>query len=84
MWKLRNSTTWLDESILNVDDSKISSLILSINDKIKIGGIIFIPEKTYQYIAGGRNGMEALIKALNLRIEVPPYGISDIIIATKT
>ena len=74
----------LDESILNVDDSKISSLILSINDKIKIGGIIFISEKTYQYIAGGRNGMEALIKALNLRIEVPPYGISDIIIATKT
>ena len=74
----------LDESILNVDDSEISGLILSIKDKIKIGGIIFIPEKTYQYIAGGRNGMEALIKALNLRIEVPPHGINDIIIATRT
>lgn len=74
----------LDESILNIKDSEISKLILNIKDKIKIGGIIFIPKKTYQYIAGGRNGMEALIKALNLRIEVPPYGINDIIIATRT
>ena len=74
----------LDESILNIKDSEISKLILNIKDKIKIGGIIFIPEKTYQYIAGGRNGMETLIKALNLRIEVPPHGINDIIIATRT
>jgi biotin carboxylase len=74
----------LDESILNIKDSETTNLILNIKDKIKVGGIIFIPEKTYQYIAGGRNGMEALIKALNLRIEVPPYGINDIIIATRT
>ena len=74
----------LDESILNIKDSQTTNLILNIKDKIKVGGIIFIPEKTYQYIAGGRNGMEALIKALNLRIEVPPYGINDIIIATRT
>ena len=74
----------LDESILNIKDSQTTNLILNIKDKIKVGGIIFIPEKTYQYIAGGRNGMEALVKALNLRIEVPPCGINDIIIATRT
>ena len=74
----------LDESILNIKDSQTTKLILNIKDKIKVDGLIFIPKKTYQYIAGGRNGMEALIKALNLRIEVPPYGINDIIIATRT
>ncbi len=74
----------LDESILNIKDSQTTNLILNIKDKIKVGGIILIPKKTYQYIAGGRNGMEALVKALNLRIEVPPYGINDIIIATRT
>ena len=69
---------------MNLGDSKISQLILNIKDKIKVNGIILIPKKTYQYIVGGRNGMETLIKGLNLRIEVPPHRINDIIIATRT
>ena len=74
----------LDESLIGKDDYQISLLILDIINKVKVGGIIAIPQKTYQYIAGGRNGMEALVKALNLRIELPLYGVKNVIFASKS
>ncbi|MCF0227181.1 MAG: hypothetical protein HUK28_07760, partial [Methanobrevibacter sp.] len=73
----------LDESIVGKLDSDIAQLILSLLAKIKVGGLVFIPENTYQYIGGGRNGAEALVKILNLRIEVPPQYIKNTIIASK-
>ena len=73
----------LDDSIVGKLDSDISQLILSLLAKINVGGLVFIPENTYQYIGGGRNGAEALVKLMNLRIEVPPQGIKNTIIASK-
>jgi hypothetical protein len=43
----------------------------------------FIPKNTYEQIPSKRNGMEGIIQTLDLKIEVPPYGIKDIIVASK-
>lgn len=34
-------------------------------------------------MASGRKGMEALIKVLDYKIELPPYNVKEIIIASK-
>ena len=73
----------LDESLVGKLDADISQLIVDILSKIKVGGLVFIPENTYQYIGGERNGAEALVKILNLKIEVPPQNIENTIIASK-
>ena len=52
--------------------------------KVKQGGLIFIPENTYIQTPSGRKGMEALIQALDLKLELPPYGVSNLIIASRS
>ena len=42
-----------------------------------------IPETTYKYVPGQRKGIEALMIDLDLRIEVPPYGVDAGVIASK-
>ena len=64
------------------DDNIVISSFESLS-RVKSGGYVFIPKNTYELIPNKRNGMEALIKTLDLKIEVPPYGIKDIIIASK-
>ena len=63
-------------------DEKVK-IILDIFSKIRTGGFIFIPKNTYQLMASGRKGMEALIKVLDYKIELPPYNVKEIIIASK-
>ena len=58
-------------------------IILNAILKIKNGGYIFVPKNTYQLLPSGRKGIEALIKVLNYNIELPPYYIRDIVIASK-
>ena len=63
-------------------DEKVK-IILDIFSKIRTGGFIFIPKNTYQLMASGRKGMEALIKVLDYKIELPPHYIKEVIIASK-
>ncbi len=58
-------------------------VILNILKRIRVGGIVFIPETTYKYVPGQRKGIEALMIDLDLRIEVPPYGVDAGVIASK-
>ena len=74
----------LNESLINISNADAVKLILKLFSFIKVGGIIFIPESTYNYIPGGRKGTESIIKNLNLRIEAPPFGIKNAVIASKT
>ena len=46
--------------------------------------MIFIPKNNYQFASSGRKGMEALLKVLDYKIELPPYNIKEVIIASKT
>jgi hypothetical protein len=64
-------------------DDEIVFLFLRIIDKVKIGGLIFIPEFNYQYIPHGRLGAEALIQVLGLNIELPLHGFGKMVIASK-
>ncbi|WP_296891427.1 ATP-grasp domain-containing protein [uncultured Methanobrevibacter sp.] len=73
----------LNKSLVEKKDYLVVELILDILERIKVGGIVFIPETTYKYYPGQRKGIEALMIVLDLRIEVPPYGVETGVIASK-
>ena len=73
----------LNKTILHKRDDASVEFILDILSNIKIGGVVFVPETTYNYLPNKRKGIEALMKTLNLRIEVPPHGIDAGVIASR-
>ncbi|AMD17315.1 hypothetical protein TL18_04320 [Methanobrevibacter sp. YE315] len=73
----------LNKSLLDLKDDLIAYLFLRIIDKVKVGGLIFIPESTYQCIPRGRIGTEALIKVLDLKLELPLHNLKRMVIASK-
>ena len=73
----------LNKSFLEKRDDITVEVILSLFKRIRVGGIVFVPETTYKYAPGQRKGIEALMKDLDLRIEVPPYGVNTGVIASK-
>lgn len=73
----------LNTSILNKKDDQVAYMLLNMIHKVKQGGLIFIPQSTYQYVSNGKIGVEAFIKILDLKIELPLHGITGFIIAKK-
>ena len=73
----------LNKSIVGLRNDELAYLFLRIIDRVKIGGIVVIPESTYQFIPHGRVGVEALIKVLDLRIELPLHSLGKMVIASK-
>ena len=73
----------LNKSIINTNDAKIVSLFLKIFKKVKVGGLIFIPKTTFEFMPNSRLGAEALLKILDLKIELPLHNIPRMIIASK-
>lgn len=64
-------------------DDNIVTLTLESLSKVKSGGYVLIPKNTYEQVPSKRNGMEAIIQTLGLKIEVPPNEIKDVIIASR-
>ncbi len=73
----------LNKSLIDKSESEKVKIIFDVLSKVKTGGLVFIPKNTYQVMANGRKGVEALIEAMDYEIELPPYNIKDVIIATK-
>ena len=73
----------LNRSLINKREHITVSLILKILSDIRVGGVVCVPESTYNYIPSKRKGIEALMKTLDLRIEVPPYGLNTGVIASR-
>ena len=73
----------LNKSFVEKRDDITVELVLSIFKRVKVGGIVFVPETTYKFVPGQRKGVEALMIDLDLRIEVPPYGINPGVIASR-
>lgn len=73
----------LNKSLITKRDDLTSKIILDIFSDIRVGGLVFVPENTYNFISSGRKGVEALLKSLNLKIKVPPYDFDAGIIASK-
>ena len=79
-----------DYVLINLNRSLISKrqditveVILKILSDVRVGGLVFVPESTYNYLPSKRKGIEALMKTLDLRIEVPPYGINLGVVASR-
>ena len=73
----------LNNSVSAQKDDEIVKFVLDAFDKIKVGGSIFIPKTTYDALPNGRLGAEALVRVLNLKIKIPRYDFSKILIASK-
>ena len=73
----------LNKSLIDKNEADKVKIILDALLKVKTGGLIFVPKNTYQLMSSGRKGIEALIKVLGYKIELPPHDIRDIIIASK-
>ena len=73
----------LNKSLVEKKDYLNVEVILNILKRIRVGGIVFIPETTYKCVPGQRKGIEALMIDLDLRIEVPTYGVDAGVIASK-
>lgn len=73
----------LNKSLIDKNEADKVKTILNVLLKVRTGGTVFIPKNTYQLLVSGRKGMEALIKLLDYKIEIPPYYIHDVIIASR-
>ena len=73
----------LNKSLIDKSEEEKVNIVLNIFSKLRTGGMIFIPKNTYQFAMSGRKGMEALLKVLDYKIELPPYNIKEVIIASK-
>ncbi len=73
----------LNKSLVDLNDEEIAYLFLRIINRVKVGGLIIIPESTYQYMPHGRLSTEAFIKVLGLKIELPLHKLGKMVIASK-
>ncbi len=73
----------LNRSISDEKDDEIARLFLNILDKVKFGGLVFIPKTTYDYMPNSRLGAEALVRILNFKIEMPLHKLNRMIIASR-
>ena len=73
----------LNKSLRDMKDDEIAKLFLNIFDKVKFGGLIFIPKTTYAFMPNSRLGAEALLRILNFKIELPIHKLNRMVIASK-
>ena len=73
----------LNKSLLDMADDEIVKCFLDIFDKVKIGGLIFIPKTTYDFMPNSRLGAEALLRVLDFQIELPIHKLNRMVVASK-
>ena len=73
----------LNKSLSDMNADEIAKRFLDIFDKVKFGGLIFIPKTTYDFMPNSRLGAEALLKVLDFKIELPIHKLNRMVIASK-
>ena len=73
----------LNKSLLDMADDEIAKFFLDVFDKVKFGGLIFIPKTTYSFMPNSRLGAEALLRVLDFKIELPIHKFDRMVIASK-
>ena len=73
----------LNKSFARNKDIVIAEFILNSFEKVNEGGLIVIPKSTYDTIPNGRLGAEALVKSLDLKIQLPLHNFPKMIMASK-
>jgi biotin carboxylase len=73
----------LNKSMVENKSDYLVNILLNSFEKVKNGGMIIIPKSTYQLFNSGRKGVEALLKLLDFKIELPPNKLKATIVASK-
>lgn len=73
----------LNKSMVENKSDNLVNILLNSFEKVKNGGMIIIPKSTYQLFNSGRKGVEALLKLLDFKIELPPNKLKATIVASK-
>lgn len=73
----------LNKSLSDMTDERIVQLFLNIFEKVKFGGLIFIPKTSYDFMPNSRLGAEALLRVLDFKIELPIHKLNRMVIASK-
>ncbi|WP_296862330.1 ATP-grasp domain-containing protein [uncultured Methanobrevibacter sp.] len=73
----------LNKVLADMNDEEIAKMFLAVFDKVKFGGLVFIPKTTYDFMPNGRLGAEALLRVLDFKIEVPIHQMNGMVIASK-
>lgn len=73
----------LNKSMVENKSDYLVKILLDSFEKVKNGGVIIIPKSTYNLFNSGRKGVEALLKLLDFKIELPPYKLKATIVASK-
>ena len=73
----------LNKSMAENKSNYLVRILINSFEKVKPGGTVIIPKSTYQMFGSGRKGVEAIIKLLDFKIELPPYKLKEIIVASK-
>ncbi|WP_407410578.1 ATP-grasp domain-containing protein [Methanobrevibacter sp.] len=73
----------LNEGIYNQCAEGVSKKLSKIFEKVRIGGLIFIPNTTYDYLPNGKLGLEALLKLQGFCLEMPIHTLTGMVIASK-
>ncbi len=73
----------LNRSLEKMNDEEMAKLFLAIFDKVRFGGLIFIPKTTYDFMPNKRLGAEALLRVLDFKIELPIHKLNRMVIASK-
>ena len=73
----------LNKSLIDKSEVEKVKIILNVFLNAKNGSYILVPKNTYELMLSGRRAIEALITVLDYKIELPPYFIKDMVIASK-
>lgn len=73
----------LNKIFEDMNDEEIVKIFISVFDKVKFGGLIFIPKTTFDFMPNGRLGAEALLRVLDFKIELPIHQLNRMVIASK-
>lgn len=73
----------INKSIKNKSGMEVTKIFLDCIGHVRNGGLLFVPQLTYNAVPGGRKVIGGLIKTLKLHIEVPPSQYGNILIASK-
>ena len=73
----------LNEGIYNQCAEGVSKILSEIFETVRIGGLIFIPNTTYDYLPNGKLGLEALLKLQGFDLEIPIHTLTGMVTASK-
>lgn len=68
---------------VNEDTETLMEMFYTLVSKVRRGGKVIVPERTYWHLPCGMESAEVLCESIGLIIEAPVPGVRDVVIATR-